>query len=346
MMMPEKVRGMTPYTPTQGDYAIRLDANESFLPLSGERIQRAVERVLSNRYPDPYCARLCERFAAYYGIHAEGVVMGNGSDELISILLSCLLSKGDTVLVPEMDFSMYRFYADLYECRAVTVRKAKSLQMDVDAVIEAALRERARMVIFSNPCNPTSLLLPRDQVLRLLDALDCIVVIDEAYMEFAGDHSVMALAEANPRLVVLKTFSKAFGLAGIRLGAAIAGETIASALRAVKSPYNVNALSQAVGEEALSDFSALSRNIGLLCAERDFLLGRVRELAARSPRIAAVHDSATNFLFFRAEGAEALYERLKSQGILVRLMGEHIRVTAGNRAENERFLRALAEWLK
>lgn len=338
MVLPDKLRTMTPYVPISGNYPVRLDANESNASLSPARIAEAVQRILPNRYPDPYCRRLCERFAAHYGIPVDGIVMGNGSDELISILIGCLLNKGDAVAIAEMDFSMYRFYTDLYECRPVMAPKAENLRMDVDAMIDTARREHAKMVIFSNPCNPTSLLLPRNEVLRMLSELDCIVVVDEAYMEFAGNHSVMNISYVNPRLIVLKTFSKAFGLAAIRLGAAVAGETLANAVKAAKPPYNVNALTQAIGEEALSDPAALSLNVRSALAEREFLLRSLRKIARDNPCVGVIYESATNFIFFKVRGAQKVFEGLKANGVIVRLMGEHLRVTTGSRDENERFL--------
>lgn len=337
-LLPDKLRGMTPYEPIAGDFPVRLDANESFLSFSQAWCAEAIQNVSPNRYPDPYCAGLCRKFSAFYGVDEASVVMGNGSDELISILIGSLLSKGDAVVLSEMDFSMYRFYADLYECRSVPVPKAADLQTDVDAMIDAAQREHARMVIFSNPCNPTSLLLPHDAVARLVDALDCIVVVDEAYMEFAGAHSVMAMTQTHPHLIVLKTFSKAFGLAAIRLGAAISGQILINAVKAAKSPYNVNALSQAIGEAALSDASILSRNVQTILAERDFLLRSVRALAQNSPRILAVYESAANFICMRVSGALEMFEGLKGNGVIVRRFGEYLRVTAGTREENECFL--------
>lgn len=340
--LPSKISGLTPYDPIAGDFAIRLDANESFLHNQPQIMKKAIENINLNRYPDPYCTRLCKAFAARYAMLPENIVMGNGSDELISIITGCLLQKGDTVVMMEMDFSMYRIYAELYECRVVTVPKCTDLTVNVDAVIDAAKHVKAKMVIFSNPCNPTSLLLPQSEVLRLIQALDCLVVVDEAYMDFTGDYSVIPFVRSTPHLLVLKTFSKAFGLAAIRLGVAITGQTLANALKAVKSPYNVNALSQAIGEAILTDDNMQADNIAMILLERDFLLQCITALAKQKPQINCVYESATNFIFIKIDNAVYVHQKLLEAGIVVRLVGTaYLRVTAGRRVENEQFLKVL-----
>lgn len=340
--LPDKMNGLTPYDPIAGDFAIRLDANESYLRYPAQMIANATRNIHENRYPDPYCTRLCEAFAAHYQVFPENVVMGNGSDELIAIITGCLLQKDDTIVMLEMDFAMYRIYAKLYECNIVMVPKRADLTVDVDEVIDAAKLAHAKIVIFSNPCNPTSRLLPRDEVLRLIRALDCLVVVDEAYMEFGGDHSIIPYVQHIPSVVVLKTFSKAFGLAAIRLGAAVAGAMLANALKAAKSPYNVNALSQAIGEAALANRDTLAEHVTMILRERDFLLRGVTTLSIRKPQIQCIYPSATNFILIKMADAHSVHQRLLAYGIAVRLVGtKYLRITAGERSENEQFLKAL-----
>ena len=242
----EKIKDLKPYDPIQGSYRVRLDANESFLPLPQalvEEAKAAVERTAFNRYPDPAARELCQAFAACYGVKPEQVVAGNGSDELITVLFEAFLEKGDAFATVEPDFSMYAFNGHLHEARHVAIPKGKDLRLDVEAVAAACQREQVKLLIFSNPCNPTSLVCGREEMRKLIASLpDTLVVLDEAYMDFS-DQSLLGEVEDHPNLLVLRTCSKAFGMAALRLGFAVCGKTLAGALRAVKSPYNVNSLS-------------------------------------------------------------------------------------------------------
>ena len=152
-----KVKDLVPYDPIEGTYGIRLDANESYitLPLEiKEEIAQTVKDIHFNRYPDPYAANVCALFAKYYGVPAENVTAGDGSDELISIIMNAFLQKGDTVMTLEKDFSMYSFYTSVVECRHVPYTKNDDYSVDMDDVIATAKKENARIIIFSNPCNP------------------------------------------------------------------------------------------------------------------------------------------------------------------------------------------------
>lgn len=343
--LPEKIRNLSPYEPICGDYPVRLDANESFFPFDTEALQAAMVTVSTNRYPDPYCAALCDAYGARYGIKADAQVVGNGSDELISLIMSCLLSKGDTVLSLSPDFSMYRFYPQIYELASVVLDKGPDLLADVEQIIQAAEACDASLLIFSNPCNPTSKLMTRADIMRLLDALSCLIVVDEAYMEFARDESVMDIAAKHPRLIVLKTFSKAMGMAALRLGVAIAGADIIRALKAAKSPYNVSALSQAAGLALLSDGERLNACTRAMIAQRDALMEGLAALSAAHPRMTLIQESQTNFAFVHMDGAAQVFEALKARGIIVRQMGEYLRITAGTEAEQRMLLDALTEVL-
>ena len=342
----EKLKNMVPYEPISGNYAIRLDANESFLPLDREiqaELAKKLTEIPFNRYPDPLAEEVCRQFADYYGISADYVTAGNGSDELISVIVGTFLSKGDKLLTVMPDFSMYGFYADLAGVTVITQEKNEDLNIDVDALIKTVKREKADCIMFSNPCNPTSLCLDRRQVLRLIESVpDCLVIVDEAYMDFA-DESILDKVHHYENLIVLKTCSKAVGLAAIRLGFAVAGDTITKALRAVKSPYNVNDMTQSIGYQILSDGEYVVNCIEKIIRSRDSLYNGILGLHMRHKVFDMVYPTTTNFVFIKTPCAQYIYAELLDRSIAIRCMGDYLRITAGSKVENEAVLDALEE---
>ncbi len=272
----DKIKNLTPYDPLEGEYRLRLDANESYFE-PDENLRRELGEIAAktafNRYPDPYAVEVCRAFAEFYGLPESSVTAGNGSDELISIICGTLLQKGDKLLTFATDFSMYRFYAELYELESVVMDKEEDLTISVDRVISYINENQVAAVMFSNPCNPTSLGLSREDVRKL-----ALVVLDEAYMDF-WDQSFLPEVQEHDNLIILKTCSKAIGMAAVRLGFAVAKPALSIALRAAKSPYNVNSISQAIGAHILS-----KREFLLDC--RDQLVKSARELNARLNKLA------------------------------------------------------------
>lgn len=341
----EKIKDLKPYDPIQGSYRVRLDANESFLPLPQalvEEAKAAVERTAFNRYPDPAARELCQAFAACYGVQPQQVVAGNGSDELITVLFEAFLEKGDAFATVEPDFSMYAFNGHLHEARHVAIPKGRDLRLDVEAVAAACQREQVKLLIFSNPCNPTSLVCGREEMRKLIDSLpDTLVVLDEAYMDFS-DQSLLGEVEDHPNLLVLRTCSKAFGMAALRLGFAVCGKTLAGALRAVKSPYNVNSLSQAVGTAVLRRKGELDRALETILRSRDQLYAGLRELGERYPGRFRLLPGETNFAALEMENGPELLAYLARQGVAIRYTGGLVRVTCGAPEENKIVLEEMA----
>ena len=341
----EKIKDLKPYDPIQGSYRVRLDANESFLPLPQalvEEAKAAVERTAFNRYPDPAARELCQAFAACYGVQPQQVVAGNGSDELITVLFEAFLEKGDAFATVEPDFSMYAFNGHLHEARHVAIPKGKDLRLDVEAVAAACQREQVKLLIFSNPCNPTSLVCGREEMRKLIDSLpDTLVVLDEAYMDFS-DQSLLGEVEDHPNLLVLRTCSKAFGMAALRLGFAVCGKTLAGALRAVKSPYNVNSLSQAVGTAVLRRKGELDHALETILRSRDQLYAGLRELGEKYPGRFRLLPGETNFAALEMEDGPELLGYLDRQGVAIRYTGGLVRVTCGAPEENKIVLEEMA----
>lgn len=339
----EKLKNMVPYEPISGDYAIRLDANESFLPVDEEikaEFTQKLSEIPFNRYPDPLATEVCRKFADYYGINADFVTAGNGSDELISVIIGAFLSEGDKLLTVMPDFSMYGFYADLAGVTVLTQEKDENLNIDVDAVIQTVQREKVNCVMFSNPCNPTGQGLPREEVRRLITSVDCLVVLDEAYMDFYTE-SLLAEAEQYDNLIILRTCSKALGLAAVRLGFAVANPTLTTVLRAAKSPYNVNSVTQAYGSVVLSHKEKEQAALAQILASREELYGALVGMQKKYHCFERVYPTVTNFVLVETSRAKELFEKLKAESIVVRLMGSRLRITAGSSAENKAVLAAL-----
>ena len=341
--MPEKLFNLTPYAPWEGEAQIHLDANESpFAPPEWlrEEIGNTVKEIAFNRYPDPYCVALCEKAAAFWGVAPSNLVAGNGSDELIGLILSWFTQPGDTAVVVSPDFSMYSFYAQACGVQVKSFPKAQD-RLDVEALADFVREQGARVLVFSNPCNPTSLQASRQQVLQLIQALpDQLVVVDEAYMDFS-DASILQDAPQYDHLVLLKTCSKAMGMAAIRLGFAICHPTLAIALKAAKSPYNVNTMTQAVGEVLFSHPDYLREQALRIRENRDQLYRAVVQLAEQKQELLAVYPTSTNYLYCVLQDARRVFSALTQRGIAVRLLGDRLRICTGTEQENRVLLDAL-----
>jgi len=347
----DKVTQLTPYEPGTGEFSIRLDANESFLQIPEhilEEMKDSIEKIAFNRYPDPLATECLQAFANVHNLNADHVTAGNGSDELISVIVGGLFQKGDKLLLVDPDFSMYAFYAHVAELEVVRLSKSKDYIIDPEDLVETALQNNCRGILFSNPCNPTSQGMPREDLIRVLDRLpDTLVIADEAYMDF-WDQSVMDLVEEYPQLLVLRTCSKAFGAAALRLGFAVAGPMITTAIRSLKSPYNVNSLTQAAATALLRHPQCLKKGLAKILASRDELYGRLQELKDSSLnqqlKIEYLLKPKTNFVLVRFHDNVEIYDMLKDKGILVRCFPRFMRITAGSPEENRALLQTLMNY--
>lgn len=343
----EKLRALSPYAPVDGPGCVRLDANESFLPLPGEIIaaaKAAIDEMEFNRYPDPAAVELCRAFGEYYNVDPGHVVASNGSDELISVIFSGFLMGGEAFATLEPDFSMYVRGGHLAEGRHVALEKP-GWAIDVDQVIDTCNREEVRLLIFSNPCNPTSLVLRREQTRRLVRGVKGLVVLDEAYMDFSRE-SLLGEEEDFDNLIILRTCSKAMGMAALRLGFAVARPELANAIRAAKSPYNVNSLSQVLGTAVLSRPELLREALGRIMISRKALLGGLAEIGAKHPGRFLLLPGETNFAALDMEDGREVQQELLKRGVAVRYTGGLLRVTCGAPEENRAFLTKFAEILE
>lgn len=347
--LPENIRTLVPYEPVDAQYEVRLDANESFLQPPVSIIQEFQQALLSvdfNRYPDASATKLCEAFGTYYGVDPRFVVAFDGSDEVLA-LMSATFYRGGTLGVFSDDFSMYRQYAQTYGADCVTLSKEADLTISVDRLLKQMEEQHVTALLFSNPCNPTSLGLSRKEVLRLLESTDALIILDEAYMDFWDlRESLLDCVEQYDNLIVLKTCSKAMGMASVRLGFAVS-KSFAKVYRAVKSPYNVNSVSQLLGTIMLNHPDWLQTAAKTLIASRQSLQIEMDRLAKQYPSILpVVYPSCTNFIYVQTPYAEEIYQKLQKRSISIRKMKGHLRITAGSPEENQKVLAALRDILE
>ncbi len=340
----KKIINLVPYEPISGTYDIRLDANECPDNLPDEireEIKGEIDKLAFNRYPDPLASSVVSAFADYYGLNPDFVTAGNGSDELIFLIESAFLEKGDKMLVVFPDFSMYNFYSSICEVECDTFIKDDNLDIDVDAMIDKINRDDIKLVLFSNPCNPTGRGINAEQARKLVTSVDALVILDEAYMDFWNE-SLLAEVEQYSNLIIFRTASKAVGCAALRLGFAVANETISRAIKAVKSPYNVNSFSQAAGTVVYRHKEYLQNRQKMIVKNRETLYNGLAELSETTDF--RVYPSCANFVFVRTDSAAAIWEYLKEKSIVVRLMGDFLRITAGTEYEVGKVLDSIKEY--
>ena len=341
-----KIRELEPYEPISGSYKIRLDANEcpfNYPPELVEQIQKAVKKIDFNRYPDPLATELVNSFSEYYGVDPECVTAGNGSDELIFLIETAFLEKGDKMLVAEPDFSMYRFYSSICETVCESFVKNDGLNIDVDKLIKRVNDNNIKLVIFSNPCNPTGQGITADEARRLVSSVNALVILDEAYMDF-WNQSLINEVEKYSNLIVFRTASKSIGSAALRLGFAVSNKVISRAVKAEKSPYNVNSISQAIGNIIYKNKEYLLNRQKAIVRNKEKLYNDLTKLA-ESCNDFKVYNSCANFVFVKTSLGRDLWEYLKSNSIVIRYMGEYIRITAGTEEENAEVIRYIKKFL-
>lgn len=346
MRISDKLVGVPAYNPGSVACKVVLNANESFLAPS-EALNAALANVYKeaklNRYPDPLATDLCRSFSDYYGLQDVSIVCGNGSDELIQLLYSCLVAAGDKVLTLQPDFSMYRHYAMMGLVREETWQKNEGHLIDVDEVLIYAKEKDVAMILFSNPCNPTGIGLSRAEVLRLVEGVDGLVVVDEAYMDF-WDQSVLNDVATHQNLIVLRTASKAIALASLRIGFAVMNEALAHLMWAGKSPYNVGGLVQAMAAEVFAAKDELATNTRILKESIASLTAAVQPIVDEAEDM-VLYPSCTNFMFIETPRAGVIAERLVEAGVLVRYFKQPsaLRICCGTEEENAAFIEAFRQ---
>ncbi len=336
------LRSFSPYTSARSEVKtaqLFLDANELALgsPVS-------FDGVPLNRYPDPFQEELRSELAARLQSKPENVFVGAGSDEVIDLLVRLFCEPTDSVMVMEPTYGVYKVAATVNGNRVVEVPLNKEFQIDVPRVL-ASSGDSVKIIFLCSPNNPTGNLLRRDDILTVCRDANAIVALDQAYLEFADESGDMSNEVARcPNLVVLRTLSKAWGLAGIRLGYCIADASIVSYLLRIKAPYNINAVSSKLAVDALRREQFLTNSERIVKGERSRLEKALLDLDS----VLRVYPSDANFLLVEFTDARKVYDHLIGKGVVVRRRSEPrlascLRITVGTAEENSRLLDVLKE---
>lgn len=344
----QDIKNFKPYEVGEGTFNIKLDANESFIefPLDlKEQIASAVINVQFNRYPDPDSKVLCKLYSEFIKVDEKNIIAGNGSDELVQIIVTTFLDKGDKLFVVNPDFSMYQVYAEIRGGKVVSLDLDKKLKLDVDLLIDKVAMENPKILILSNPNNPTGGIIPEEDIIKVIENCNCIVIIDEAYVEFYGKSVVNRIKDYD-NLIVLRTCSKALGSAGLRLGFLITNEILLKEIKKVKPPFNVNSISQAIGVVILKNRIFIEESISRIIEEKNYLyeeLNKIEDIKT--------YPTEANFILIETYNADKINRKLIEKGIKVRKFNEGrlencLRINAGSREENEAVLGVLRETQK
>lgn len=330
---------LKPYSSARDEYkglsaSVFLDANENPYNLP------------HNRYPDPMQWELKAELSKIKKVAPENIFLGNGSDEAIDLVFRAFCEPGrDNVVAIDPTYGMYQVCADVNDVEYRKVLLDEHFQFSADKLL-AATDERTKLIFLCSPNNPTGNDLLRGEIEKVLNAFAGLVILDEAYNDFSDAPSFLQQLEQYPNLIVLQTFSKAWGCAAIRLGMAFASTDIISILSKIKYPYNVNQLTQKQAMEMLHKYYEIERWVKNLKEERDELVGRFSEL----PLTIKVFPSDANFFLARVTDAVRIYNYLVGEGIIVRnrhtvsLCGNCLRVTVGTRVENDKLMEALGKY--
>jgi histidinol-phosphate aminotransferase len=352
--VPEYIRSLVPYEPgkpieeVEREYgiedSIKLASNENPLGPSPEAVRALRERLTDlNLYPDGDCFYLKSALAAKLGVAAERLVFGNGSNEIIELAARTFMRPGDEAVMAHQAFVVYRLVVQAAggSCKIVPL---KNFTHDLDA-IAAAMTAKTRIVFLANPNNPTGTIYGRKQWEKFLERVgpDTLVIADEAYFEYVADPDYpnsLAYQETGKAILTLRTFSKLYGLAGLRIGYGIGPKDLVGLMQRVRQPFNVNAAAQWAALAALEDGDHVKRSLDVNREGMEYLKREIDKLGLEQV------PSRANFILLRVGDGGAIFKRLLQRGVIVRPMGaydlpEHIRVTIGTMKENARFINEL-----
>ncbi|HEY2976053.1 MAG TPA: histidinol-phosphate transaminase [Pyrinomonadaceae bacterium] len=346
-----QVRELRSYSLRPDRARIKLNQNENpwDVPLRiKEETLRRLENIRWSRYPDFVPQKLQERLAEHSGWTADGIVAGNGSNELIQALLIVSVGSGTRVLISEPTFALYRQISTILGAEIISVPLTSELDYDVRSLRDVIVSSQPDVIIICSPNNPTGCLISQPDLISLLNAAQGLVVVDEAYFEFSGETAVPLLKQY-PNLVVLRTFSKAMAMAALRVGYLLAAPELAREISKAVLPYNLNVLSQTAAEVALEMYtSQIKPFIAVIRTERDRLC---RELVATIVGLAPVPSRANFMLVHSSIPPARIYRELLRRDILIRdvshypMLQDYFRVSVGTPEENDQLLSALNEIL-
>jgi histidinol-phosphate aminotransferase len=341
-LMRDNIRKLVPYASARDEFTgsacIFLDANENSL---GSPVSPSY-----NRYPDPHQIKIKERLSEIKGVPARHIFIGNGSDECIDLLYRAFCNPGkDNIIIHPPTYGIYEVSAHIHD---VEVRRAplkNDFELDLEAM-ESLVDEHSKIIWICSPNNPTGNVFNRRDVESLLNNFDGLVVIDEAYINFSRQQSFIRELIEYPNLVVLQTLSKAWGLAGLRLGMAFASEPVIDVMNKIKPPYNISQATQEIVMEALKGTASVNEMIREIVTMRNDLAEKI----SRLPLVLNVYPSEANFLLVKFKNARLVYENLLSRGIVVRDRSlatgctDCLRITVGTKDQNKLLLDAIDQF--
>ena len=340
----ENIKRLKPYSSARSEFSgtakIFLDANENSF---GSPLTKWY-----NRYPDPLQWEVKKKLGAIKKVEPENMLFGNGSDECIDLLIRAFCNPQlDNIIICPPTYGMYEVYASINDVPLKEVPLTPNYQLDLEA-LEEAVDAKTKIIFFCSPNNPTGNSLDREDIEMVLNNFDGIVVVDEAYINYSRQRSFVTDLKDYPNLVVMQTFSKAWGLAALRLGMIFASTAIVNVLNKIKPPYNINQATQELALKALDNLQDVNNMIQETVKEREEL---VKELSALS-LVQKIFPSDANFILVKMEEATAIYNYLKEQGIIVRnrsnvlLCEDSLRITVGTPGQNAQLITALKDYKK
>ena len=340
----ENIKRLKPYSSARSEFSgtakIFLDANENSF---GSPLTKWY-----NRYPDPLQWEVKKKLGAIKKVEPENMLFGNGSDECIDLLIRAFCNPQlDNIIICPPTYGMYEVYASINDVPLKEVPLTPNYQLDLEA-LEEAVDANTKIIFFCSPNNPTGNSLDREDIEMVLNNFDGIVVVDEAYINYSRQRSFVTDLKDYPNLVVMQTFSKAWGLAALRLGMIFASKDIVGVLNKIKPPYNINQATQELALKALDNLQDVNNMIQETVKEREEL---VKELSALS-LVQKIFPSDANFILVKMEEATAIYNYLKEQGIIVRnrsnvlLCEDSLRITVGTPGQNAQLITALKDYKK
>jgi histidinol-phosphate aminotransferase len=342
-LLRDNIKKLVPYSSARDEYkgkeGIFLDANENSMgsPLAANY----------NRYPDPLQLEVKTKLSAIKGVPVKNIFLGNGSDEAIDLLYRAFCDPGkDNVIICPPTYGMYEVCANINDVEVRKVNLTADYELNIEAIAEA-IDEHTKLIFICSPNNPTGNSIDKMDIEIILNNFGGLVVVDEAYINYSKQKTCIFELTEYPNLVVLQTLSKAWGLAGLRVGMAFASEEIIQVLNKIKYPYNINSLSQKLAEEALANISQVNEWIKYIVAERE----QVSAALSKLPFVTKIYPSDANFLLVKTTNATALYQHLVKNEIVVRdrskveLCEGCLRITIGTKIENTRLLEVLAAFV-
>lgn len=343
------IKALEPYRCARDDYdeGVLLDANENSI---GATVEAPPDPRELNRYPDPYQWALKAEIAKLRGVRKEEIFLGVGSDEAIDMVMRIFCTpQKDSILITPPTYGMYKVSAAVNDVNIQKAPLTPSFDLDVEALFRS-VDSTTKIIFLCSPGNPTAKSIPLDVVEAVLsdERYDGIVVVDEAYVDFSSQPSACKLIPKYPKLIVMQTLSKAFGLAGIRLGMAMGNEQVISYFNNMKAPYNISKLTAEFAQGAFRNLELMRTNVKTILEERE----RVVKALATFSFVKHIHPSDTNFLLVKIPKAKEVYKTMADSGVVIRFRGSEmhcedcVRITIGTPEENDKFLDLLQRTVK